>query len=175
MIVQYEFSNKAKDIPSIEKSRTYPSIKKELKRKLDEGKTPKRATHEVLKEKGGIEKITYAAEVPTIKLAYEISRKRNKSSQDPFKTLIDKQQKNEFTGDNIMQRIKTNPFSYDMILLNDRIINNLANFCCTNNPSYTSPLTWDFTFDLGKNPRYYALVLTYRNTTLLSKRTKNLP
>ena len=59
VIVQYEFSNKAKDIPPSEKSRTYPSIKKELKRKLDEGKTPKRATHEVLKEKVGIEKITY--------------------------------------------------------------------------------------------------------------------
>ena len=62
-----------------------------------------------------------------------------------------------------------------MILLNDRIINNLANFCCTNNPSCISPLTWDFTFDLGKNNQYYVLVLTYRNTTLLSKRAKNLP
>ena len=93
MIVQYEFSNKAKDIPPSEKSRTYPSIKKELKRKLDEGKTPKRTTHEILKEKGGIEKITYSAEVPTINQAYEISRKRNKSSQDPFKTLTDKNKK----------------------------------------------------------------------------------
>ena len=175
MIVQYEFSNKAKDIPPSEKSRTYPSIKKELKRKLDEGKTPKRTTHEILKEKGGIEKITYSAEVPTINQAYEISRKRNKSSQDPFKTLTDKQQKDGFTGDNIIQRIQANPLSYDIILFNDRIINNLANFCCTNNPSHKSPLSWDFTFDLGKNPRYYALVLTYRNTTLLSKRTKKSP
>ena len=49
------------------------------------------------------------------------------------------------------------------------------NFCCTNNPGYKSPLTWDFTSDLGKNPSYYALVLTYRNTTLLSKRTKRSP
>ena len=79
VIVQYEFSDKAKDIPPSEKSRTYPSIKKELKRKLDEGKTPKRATHEVLKEKGGIEKIIYGAEVPTNNQAYEISRKRSKS------------------------------------------------------------------------------------------------
>ena len=79
VIVQYEFSNKAKNIPPSEKRRTYPSIKKELKRKLDEGKTPKRATHEVLKEKGGIEKIIYGAEVPTNNQAYEISRKRSKS------------------------------------------------------------------------------------------------
>ena len=86
MIVQYEFSNKAKDTPPSEKSRTYPSIMKELKRKLDEGKTPKRTTQEVMKEKGGIEKITYGAEVSTINQAYEISRKRSKSSQDPFKT-----------------------------------------------------------------------------------------
>ena len=102
LIVQCEFSKKAKDIPPSEKSRTYPGIKKELKRKLDEGKTSKRVTHEVLKEKGGIEKITYGAEVPTINQAYEISRKRNKSSQDPFKTLIDKQQKDGFTSDNII-------------------------------------------------------------------------
>ena len=62
-----------------------------MKRKLDEDKTTKRATHEVLKE---------------------ISRKRSKSSQDPFKTLIDKLQKDGFTSDNIIKIIRTNPFSY---------------------------------------------------------------
>ena len=170
VIVQYELYNKAKHIPPSEKSRTFPSTKKELKRKLDEGKTTKRATHEVLKEKGGIEKNTCGAEVPTINQVYEISIKRSKLPQDLFKTLIDKQQKDGFTGDNIVQRIQTNPFLYDIILFNDRFINNLANFCCTNNPSYKSPLSWDFMFDLGKNPSYYALVLTYRNTTFLSKK-----
>ena len=115
MIVQYEFSIKAKDIPPVEKNRTYPIIKKELKQKLDEGKISKRATHVVLKEKCGYEKITYGAEVPTINQVYEISRKRNKSSQDPFKTLIDKQQKDGFTGDNVIHRIQTNPSSYDII------------------------------------------------------------
>ena len=114
MIVQREFSKKAKDIPPSDKRRTYPSIKKELKRRLDEGKTPKSATHEVIKKKGGIEKITYGAEVPAINQAYEISRKRSISSQDPFKTLIDKQQKDGYTGDNILQRTQTNPFSYDI-------------------------------------------------------------
>ena len=145
----------------MKKSRTYSSIKKELKRKLGMEKNGK----------DGIEKITYGAEVPTINQAYEISRNRSKSSQDPFKTFIDKQQKDWLTSD-IIQRIQTNPFSYDIILFNDRIINN---FCCTNNPSYKSPLIWHFMFDLGKNPPYYALVLTYRNTTLLSKRTKKSP
>ena len=89
-------------------------MKKDLKRKLDEGKTPKRATHEVLKEKGGIEKITYGAEVPTINQVYKISRKRSKSSQDPFKTLIDEQQKYGYSSDNIIQIIQTNLFSYDI-------------------------------------------------------------
>ena len=60
-------------------------------------------------------------------------------------------------------------------MFNDRIINNLANICCTNNPSYKAPLAWDFTFDLGKNPPYCALVLTYRNITLLIKGTKQSP
>ena len=175
VIVRYEFSNKAKDKPPSEEGRTCLSITKELKRKLDEGKTPKRATHEVLKERSDIEKTSYGSEVPTIIQAYEISRKRSKSSQDPFKALIDKQQKDGFTGDNIIQRIETNPFSYDIILLNDYIINNLANFCCANNLRHKSPLTWDFIFELGKNPPYYVLVLTHGDTTLLSKRTKKSP
>ena len=128
VIVQYEFSKKAKDVPPTERSRNYPSIKEELKRKFDEDKTPNCATHEVLKEKGGIEKITYGAEEPKINQAYETSRKRRESSQDPFKTLIDKQQKDGFTGNNVIQRIQKNPFSY-IILFNDRIINNLENFC----------------------------------------------
>ena len=68
-------------------------------------------------KKVAIEKITYSPQVPTINQAYEISRKRNKSSQDPFKTLVDKQQKDGFTGDNIIQRIQTNPFSYDVIII----------------------------------------------------------
>ena len=113
-----------------------------------------------MNEKGAIEKVTYGAEVPIINQVYEISRKTSKSSQEPFKTLIDKQQKHGFTDDNIMQRIQANTFSCDIISFNDRIINNHANFCCTNYPSYNSPLTWDFAFDLGKNPLYYALVLT---------------
>ena len=78
VIVHSEFSNKAKAMPPSEKSRIYPSIKKELKRKLDEGKTPKRVTHKLLKEEGGIEKSTLVAEVPTNNQAYEISRKRSK-------------------------------------------------------------------------------------------------
>ena len=36
-------------------------------------------------------------------------------------------------------------------------------------------MTWDFPFGLGKNPPYYTLILTYGNTTLLSKRAKKFP
>ena len=86
-----------------------------------------------------IGKITYGTEVPTINQSNEILRKRSKSPQEPFKTSIDKQQKDEFTSDNVIQRIQTNPFSYDIILFNNRIINNLANLCSTNNPSYKNP------------------------------------
>ena len=32
-----------------------------------------------------------------------------------------------------------------------------------------------FTFDLGKSPPYFALVLTYQNTSLISKQTKKNP
>ena len=47
-----------------------------------------------------------------LQLINEISRKTSKSSQDPFKTVIDNQQKDWFTSDNITQIIQANPFSY---------------------------------------------------------------
>ena len=57
-------------------------------------------------------------------------------------------------------------------MFTDCIRNIIAKFYCTNNGSCKSALIWDFAFKLGKNPAYYALVLTYRTTTLLIKENK---
>ena len=75
----------------------------------------------------------------------------------------------------IIQRIQTNPFSYDIILFNQRVINNIVNFCCTSDGNYKSALFWDFTFGLGKSPPYYVLALSFQNTILLNKVTKKCP
>ena len=105
-----------------------------------------------------------------IRLMFCWVTKMGLSSWDPFKTLIDRQEKDGCTDDNISTN-KSFFIRYSFSTMTP-IIKNLAKFWCTNNPSYKSPLTWDFRFDLGKNLSYYALVLTYWNTTLLSKITK---
>lgn len=66
VIAAYEFSNGGKDILPSGKSRIYPSIREELKRKFNEGKTPKRAIHEVLQERGSMDKVMSASHIPSI-------------------------------------------------------------------------------------------------------------
>ena len=65
--------------------------KERLEKETDEDKTPKRATHEVPKEKDGIEKITYGAEVPTIdhvhKKYIKIHKKYQEKEVNHHKTL----------------------------------------------------------------------------------------
>ena len=96
----------------------------------------------------------------------------NKGSTDHLKKLIEKQQRDGSTEDTIIQRIQTNPFSYDIIFFNQCVINNIANFCCTSDGNYKSALFWDFIIDLGKSPPCYVLALSFQNTNLLNKATK---
>ena len=113
--------------------------------------------------------------IPKTNQAYRISKITRKASDDPLKQLIEKQHRDGRTGDSIIQKIQTNNFSYDVVLFNDRIIKNIANFCCTNDVNLKSALCFDFTFDLGKNPPYYVLVASFQNTSLINKSTKKSP
>ena len=101
---------------------------KNLNVKLNKLSREKKATHEVLKRRGGIENVPSGSHVPNINQSYEISRQLNKGTTDPLKKLIEKQQRDGSTEDTIIQRIQTNPFSYDIILFNQRVISNIANF-----------------------------------------------
>ena len=77
----------------------------------------KKATHEVLKRRGDIENVPSGSHVPNINQSHEISHQLNKGTTDSLKKLIEKQQGDGSTEDTIIQRIQTNPFSYDIILL----------------------------------------------------------
>ena len=118
-------------IPPSPKSRIYPSVRQELKRKIEQGKPLKKATHELLQRRGSIENVPSGSHVPNINQSYKISRQLNKGSTDHLKKLIEKQQRDGSTEDTIIQRIQTNPFSYDIIFFNQCVINNIANFFCT--------------------------------------------
>ena len=63
-------------------------MKKDLKRKLDEGKTPKRATHEVLKEKGCIEKLPTVLKYLQLIKPTKHQEKENKKMGSPAIILL---------------------------------------------------------------------------------------
>ena len=120
--------------------------------------------------------IENASHVPAVTKAYEINRqsRQKAKTEDPLRKLIEKQQVEVKKGGGVIQKIQTNPFSYDIILFNDRIMNNIMNFCCTTKATYKSPLCFDFTFNLGESPPYFLLVSSYQNTSVVHKQN-NLP
>ena len=95
--------------------------------------------------------------------------------QTLLKLLIQKQQEDGQTGCEVSHKIQTNPFSYDIILFNDLIIKQVANIRCNDIQRFKLHLCFDFTFDLGKSPSFYALVVTYQNTSILFKQTQKCP
>ena len=55
---------------------------KKIKWKIDQGKPSKKANHEVLKRRGGIENVPSGSHVPNINQSYKISRQLNKGTTD---------------------------------------------------------------------------------------------
>ena len=153
----------------------YPSVRNELRTLMKDGQTPKRATFNLTKSSGGLDNIKNASSILKVIQAYEISQKHNIKTMDPLKLLIQKQEEDKITGDGVIQKFQTNPFSYDIILFNDRIIKNIAYFCCNDIERFNSPLCFDVTFDLEKFPPFYALVVTYQNTSIFHKQIQKCP
>ena len=101
-VISYNFENAERMIPPSTKSGICPSVRHELKRKIERGKPPKKATHDVLKRKGGIENVLSGSYVPNINQSYELSRQLNKGTTDLLKKLIEKQQRDGSTEDTII-------------------------------------------------------------------------
>ena len=166
-LVLHRFKGKEENLPPAENQSTYPSIRKEVGEHVDAGKVPRTATFEVT--------INNASEVPKIFHTYEFNRQKNKKTDDPLKQLIEKYYEDAKSGQKVIQTFQPNKLSYDVVLYKERIVKNIANVCCGNIAIFKSPLCFDFTFDLGKSPTYFALVLTYQNTSLISKQTTKSP
>ena len=174
-VITYYFGEGERLIPASETSCVYPSVWDEIKRNLEKEIAPKRATHNALKKLGGINAVPSASHVPTISQVYEISRSLKSKNTNPLTKLIVKQQSDCSTKHSVIQKIQTNQFSCHILLINKRIIKNIANFCCTDRKEVKSALCWDFTFDIGNSPPYYLLALSYQNTALFNKTTKRCP
>ena len=100
---------------------------------------------------------------------------KKKQPEDPLKQLLIKQREEGRTGHPIIKRILFDTNSYTITLMTDLAVENIANFCCTENTKYKTSLNFDFTFELLKEPPFYALISTYKNTSLYVKNTQRCP
>ena len=80
--------------------------------------------------------------------------------RDPeiLQNLAVRQKEEARTGDAIIRKIIFDGDSYTVVLFSGTSINNIANYCCTQNDNCSSPLSFDFTFELSRNPPLFALV-----------------
>ena len=81
------FPMKQKTYLLVAKAEYIQALEKSWNVNLMKAKPPKRATHEVLQERGGMDKDKSASHIPSITQAYAISRKRSKKLTDRFKSL----------------------------------------------------------------------------------------
>ena len=114
-VMSYYFGEGERLLPPSEASRVYPSVRDEIKRNLEKGVAPKRATHNTLEKLGGINAVPSASHVPRISQAYEISRSLKPKNTDRLKKLIEKQQSDGCTEHLVIEKIQTNQFSYDIV------------------------------------------------------------
>ena len=122
-----------------------------IKRNLEKGIAPKKATHYALKKLGGIDAVPSVSHVSATSQAYEIPRTLKPKNTDPLKKLIEKQQSDGWTKDSVIQKNQRTQFSNDFVLLNKHIIKNIANFWCTDRKEVKSALCWEFPFDIGNS------------------------
>ena len=84
---------------------------------------------------------------------------KKKQPEDPLKQLLIKQREEGRTGHPIIKRILFDTNSYTITLMTDLAVENIANFCCTENTKYKTSLNFDFTFELLKEPPSMLLFL----------------
>ena len=88
--------------------------------------------------------------------------------------MIEKYKEDAKNGNKVRQTFQSNEFPYNIVLYKERIVKNIANFCCSDMAIFISTLCLYCTFDLGKSPKYFALVFTYQKA-LISKETEKRP
>ena len=172
ILVKYRYpAGNSSAIPPSPNPRTYPSVKSKLQGKIQKGESVKKATFLTETEMGGLENVPNSSFLPSRNQARYIKNKEKKSETvpDPLQMLIEKQHSDPFK---FIRKIETAAHSFSIFLMAETQLQNIANFCTTENGKWKSELSWDFTFKLGN---FDVLVLTYRNTSLVCKRTGRAP
>ena len=101
------------------------------------GTGPTRASFEVEKKFGGLENTPNQSLVLRESNTLEENRKpKKKRPEDPFKQLLIKQREEGRTGHPLIKRILFDTDLYTITLMTGLGVQNIANFCCTENTKY---------------------------------------
>ena len=123
--------------------------KKKKQKKPEQNKGPSRAAYDVENDLGGLTNITNQSEIPNRSAAFEINRKRAiESRSDPLRQLVNKLKQDGENNSLSMSDIIIENGTYNVSLIKELSVKNIANFCCTENKNYKSSLNFDFTFEL---------------------------
>ena len=176
ILISYISPSETSVIKPCSKVRAYKSILDQVKCNMQTGKGPTRASFEIEKKFGGLENIPNQSVFPHRSKAFEENRKmKKKQPEDPLKQLLIKQRDEGWTGHLIIKRILFDTNSYTITLVTDLAVENIANFCCTENTKYKTSLNFDFTFELLNEAPFHALASTYKNTSLYVKNIQRCP
>ena len=85
-----------------------------------------------------------------------------KQPEEPWKQLLIKQRKESRASYLIIRWILFETNFCTITLMTDLAVQNIANFCGTENTKYKKSLNFDFIFELLKESTFYAVVSTYK-------------
>ena len=157
----------------------YESTKDEIKKKkkIEQNTGPSRATYDVENDLGGLTNITNQSEISNRSVAIEINTKRAIESRniDPLRQLVNKLKQDGESNSLSMNHIIIENGTYNVSLIKELSVKNIANFCCTENKNYKSSLNINFTFEVLKDPPLFVFVTTYKNTSLKVKGRNHSP
>ena len=139
-ILTYCFSGEERNRNLCKNVLVYESTKNEIKKKL----TQKR----------------------TVTCSLETNESRN---IDPLRKLINKLKQDGERATIYLSDIIIENGTYNVSLIKELSVKNIANFCCTENKNYKSSLNFDFTFELLKDPPLFAFIACCKNTSLKVK------
>ena len=147
------------------------ALKTKSKKKFEQNTGPSRATYDVENDLGGLTNITNQSEISNRSVATEINTKRAIESRntDPLRQLVNKLKQDGESNSLSMNHIIIENGTYNVSLIKELSVKNISNFCCTENKNYKSSLSFNFTFELLKDPPLLAFVTTYKNTSLKVK------
>ena len=167
ILVKEHGNSKSCSVPYL---RTYKSTREQLKNVLKTGTGIKRSVSIVEEEMGDLEGCSSVSALPRNErqARYEREKSVNKN-KDAIFTITERMKTEE---DKFIRSYSLDDESPKVVLFSDEQVEDIVNFCCNDISGHNSIFYADVTFELGP---FFLLMTTYKNTTVVSKRSGLCP